>query len=146
MTTVHSPEGVSETIWRRCRERTDPAVAVHPGASVRFGQCIVHLVDGARRRVPYAGPGGGGPAVGKAQEQGGHELRQDGAGTALLLRQVDLTQGNDNMLFHLIVICSWRFTACQTLHANGNLKCIKIHWNNPKMSSHICIIHINIVK
>ena len=92
---------MSETIWRRCRERTDPTVAVHPGASVRFGQRIVHLVDGTRRRVPYARPGGGGPALGPAQEQGGHELRQDGAGPAVLLRQADLTQGKNNKKYFM---------------------------------------------
>ena len=68
-------------------------MAVHPGASVQLGQRIVHPVDGSGRGVSYARPRGGGSALGQTQEQGGHELRQDGTGAAILLRQTDSTQG-----------------------------------------------------
>ena len=34
---------------------------------------------------------------------------------------------------HPIINCSWRFTACRPLPTYVTLKCIKIHWNSPKI-------------
>lgn len=46
-----------------------------------------------RRRVPAVGPGRGGAAVGPAEAEAEHELRQAVARAALLLRQEHHEQG-----------------------------------------------------
>ena len=53
----------------------------------------MHPVGVARGGIPNARPRGGCPEVGSAEETGQHELRQDGTGPALLLRQDDPDEG-----------------------------------------------------
>ena len=72
---------------------TDPAVAVPARAARRSGRPRRrHCVDRPGRRVPHDRPGSGGRTLGPAQEQGEHELRQDGPRHPLLLRQMHPTQ------------------------------------------------------
>lgn len=57
-------------------QRADPAVAVPARAAQRPAERVVHHVGGHQRRVQDGGSRRRGPAVGRAQEQAQHELRQ----------------------------------------------------------------------
>ncbi|PKK16406.1 ETS translocation variant 3-like protein, partial [Columba livia] len=58
------------------RLAADPAVALHPGAAAAGALPRGHRLAGRLRRVRHQGPGRGGAAVGRAQVQAAHELRQ----------------------------------------------------------------------
>lgn len=62
-------------------------MAVPAGAPLRQHQHVVHRLGGNQRRVQAHRPGRGGSALGGAQKQTQHELRQAEQGAALLLRQ-----------------------------------------------------------
>ncbi|XP_068035643.1 transcriptional regulator ERG isoform X3 [Anomalospiza imberbis] len=75
------------------RQWADPAVAVPAGAAVGQLQLQLHHLGGHQRRVQDDGPRRGGAALGRAEEQAQHELRQAEPRPALLLRQEHHDQG-----------------------------------------------------
>ncbi|KAI1229630.1 hypothetical protein IHE44_0011013, partial [Lamprotornis superbus] len=84
------------------RLAADPAVALHPGAAAAGAVPRGHRLAGRLRRVRHQGPRRGGPAVGGAQVQAPHELRQAQPRPQVLLQQADPAQDQGEAL-HLQV-------------------------------------------
>jgi hypothetical protein len=74
-------------------QRSDPAVAVPAGAAHGQGEPRSDPLAGRGGRVQAAQPRGGGPALGRQEEQAQHELREAVARPPLLLRRRHDLQG-----------------------------------------------------
>lgn len=90
---MYTVQYVSLSLCRSLRLDARPVVAVSPRAVGRRFERLLYSVGGPRGRISHAGPRRGGPEVGPEEEEGQHELRQDGTGTSILLRQDDSDEG-----------------------------------------------------
>ena len=77
-------------------------MAIHPGALIRCNERLLHPLGEHNGTVSNAGSGRGRSTMGQEEEQGEHELRQDGPRHPLLLRQDDSNEG-PRQTFHIPV-------------------------------------------
>lgn len=114
----------------RCRHgELHHTLAVPPAAAARPKSQTSHLLDVRRRRVQAAQVRGGGQALGAAQEQDQHELRQAEQSPALLLWQ-STTHWGPTVLGK--ILRKWQVTLFKTLIVLllvQILQCSKLHFD-----------------